>query len=132
MFSGRKQLRRLAVFALLAWVFALVSGTVNACLIAPEAVTGTVAASHGSGARHHQPATPHDYKTACAKLCAAESTASPVAKKSEPPGPIWAVLPLSRLIVVQPLVDRVDDFLVAHTPRFTQTPIPIAFLRLAL
>lgn len=110
----RRQLRHTACVALFAWVFALVSGVANACLLQtaePGAaafslalVTQTVQCNSGaapcehdaSPAYHHadsgreQPEQ-HDGKAVCLKFCADESSGL-VKSKASPadlPGPVF-------------------------------------------
>lgn len=110
---SRRQLRHAACLALFAWVFALVSGVANACLV-QAAEPGAVAFSHPVGtrtggcdsgvaprehvagsARHHadsergEPA-PYGGKAVCLKFCADESSALAKSKTSQAdlPGPV--------------------------------------------
>ena len=102
----RRQLRHTAYVALFAWVFALVSGVANACLL-QTAEPGTTAFSlaagaqtagchsgvapceHDAGTAHHhadsgsgEPAQ-HGDKAVCLKFCADESSALAKSKTSQ-------------------------------------------------
>lgn len=102
----RRQLRHIACVAFLAWVFALVSGVANACLLQtaePGAATFSVAAgaqtagsdvsvapwAHDAGpARHHADSergdpVEHGDKAVCLKFCADESSALATSKASQ-------------------------------------------------
>jgi len=86
-------IRRLAAKALLVWLFALATGLVNACVIAPSthASVGLGAASVSSNGHDqdlHLPGCPNcdeegssaDHPAGCAKFCADESSSVPAAK----------------------------------------------------
>lgn len=109
----RRQLRHTACVALFAWVFALVSGVANACLVQaaePGAAAFSLAAGtriggcdsgvapceHDAGPAHHHadserggPVEPGG-KAACLKFCADESStlAKSKASQADLPGPV--------------------------------------------
>ena len=108
----RQQLRHTACVALLAWVFALVSGVANACLLQtakPGAAAFSFAAGtqkvgcgsdvapceHDAGPAHHHADSgrsepgQHGGKAVCLKFCADESSALAKSKASQAdlPGP---------------------------------------------
>lgn len=93
MFTQRNVIRRLAAKVLLVWLFALATGLVNACVIAPGThASVSLGASAASGDEHdqavHQPGCPNcdedgspvDHPPGCAKFCADESSSVPAAK----------------------------------------------------
>ena len=109
----RRQLRHTACVALFAWVFALVSGVANACLlqtVEPGATIFSLAAGaqpagchsgvapceHDAGLAHHhadsgrgEPAQ-HGDKAVCLKFCTDEASALAKSKASQAdlPGPV--------------------------------------------
>ena len=109
----RQQLRHTACVALFAWVFALVSGVANACLVQavepgaaalslPEGTrrggcdSGVAPCEHDAGPAHHHADSgrsepgQHGGKAVCLKFCADESSALAKSKASqaELPGPV--------------------------------------------
>ncbi|MDO9072864.1 MAG: hypothetical protein Q7U73_06345 [Rubrivivax sp.] len=109
----RRQLRHTACVALFAWVFALVSGVANACLLqtaepgaaAFSLATGAQIAGcdadvapceHDAGPAHHHADSgrgepvQHGGKAVCLKFCADESSALAKSKASQAdlPGPV--------------------------------------------
>ena len=109
----RQQLRRTAGVALFAWVFALVSGVANACLLQtaePGAAAFSLAAGtqrvgcdadvapceHDAGLAHHHADSgrgepgQHGGKAVCLKFCADESSALAKSKATQAdlPGPV--------------------------------------------
>ena len=109
----RRQLRRTAGVALFAWMFALVSGVANACLVQaaepgaaalslPEGTrrggcdSGVAPCEHDAGPAHHHADSgrsepgQHGGKAVCLKFCADESSALAKSKASqaELPGPV--------------------------------------------
>ena len=145
MFSQRKRLRRIAIPVLLAWLFMLATGFVNACVLAGAPGDGVaIAAPHESAAaashtgcgmlaptRDHGQRSPHHGMSACAKAFNAPSTGAQ-AHKLDPIAAVWlAPAPVGSPLTVAPT--QVIDRLVAdHDPGPLATPIRIAFLRLTL
>jgi uncharacterized protein involved in copper resistance len=109
----RRQLRHTASVALFTWVFALVSGVANACLVQaaePGAAassfaagaqmagcdSGVAACEHDAGPAHHQAdngrgePVQHGGKAVCLKFCVDESSAPAKSKASQAdlPGPV--------------------------------------------
>lgn len=109
----RHQLRHTACVALFAWVFALVSGVANACLVQaaePGAAalflpvgtriggcdSGVAPCEHDAGPAHHHADSgrgepvEHGGKAVCLKFCADESSALAKSKASQAdlPGPV--------------------------------------------
>ena len=146
MFTQHARIRRLAARVLLVWLFALATGLVNACVIAPASMSGM--ASMGDLRAASQPAS-MDHKAGCpdcpdensssvsqgpcAKFCVDESTSVPAAKLAFDPwlGLGVAVVPTMALAVVAPAsmaAQRPHD----APPPPARTPVPIAFLRLTL
>ena len=98
---NRQQLRHTACVALLAWVFALVSGVTNACLVQtvePGAAalslpvgTGIGGCESGISLCEHDAGPAHQGgKAVCLKFCADESSALAKSKASQAdlPGPV--------------------------------------------
>lgn len=145
MFAQHAHIRRLAAKLLLVWLFALASGIVNACVIAPHAMADK-AAMAGSvamqpAAADHRGGCPDcpDAETAgaptgpCAKFCVDESSTVPSAQHAFDPWPALgiALVPTMVLSVAEPAshdTHRPDR--VAPMP--ARIPIPIVFLRLTL
>lgn len=93
MFTQRSFIRRLAAQVLLVWLFALATGLVNACVIAPGlhvslGLGADVASGDGHEQALHQPGCPNcdeesslvDHPPGCAKFCADEASSVPAAK----------------------------------------------------
>jgi hypothetical protein len=150
MFAHPLRIRRLAAKVLLVWLFALATGVVNACLIAPTAhatgmsdmlsMGGQQAGSQPDSVEHQPGCSncPDEdsagiSKVSCAKFCVDESTSVPAAKLAFDPwlGLGVAVVPTMALAVVAPAsmaAQRPHD----APPPPARTPVPIAFLRLTL
>lgn len=149
MLSQTARVRRLAARVLLVWLFALASGLVNACVIAPQlysfkseqrqapksdAVSGATTQVEHAGC----PDCPDEGTTSvspgpCGKFCLDEASSVPTAKLALDPGPALgiALVPTMALSVAEAgprLVPRLD----ASPPPKARVPVPIAFLRLAL
>lgn len=129
MFFHRRPLRRWAVRVLLAWLFGVVAGVANACI-----VTGGDDAVAPRAAQAHQHGDQEDTdQAACHDFCAKSS----VSVRGVVPGfdqtdlPQGIALPAS---FASPL--QVDSAPLRAIPppgrRRSAPPIPIAFLRLAL
>jgi len=144
MFS-RKRLRLFAAHVLLAWVFALATSIVHACIVEPAARGAAPAAAHETSALAHDhapalhvtdeapPGTSHPHEAACEKFCDEPSTAAQAPKPPIDPTPGGWVLPPP---LVAYLVEPAND--VARMPapdperRRPGSPVAIVFLRLAL
>lgn len=149
MIAQTARVRRLAAQVLLVWLFALASGLVNACVIAPQlyslesgqreapmsdAMAGAPAQMVHAGC----PDCPDEGATslspgACGKFCLDESASVPTAKLALDPGPALgiALVPTLALSVAEagPRLQPRSD---AAPPPKARVPVPIAFLRLAL
>jgi hypothetical protein len=151
---ARRQLRRTACVTLVAWLFALLSGAVNACLIQPSAtdlarsnvplvgpLVGEVAGP-GQSTRQIEPTQRHADKehggpvddlgeAGCLKFCADESSALSKSK-SYGADMVAALVDLhvaGRLAV--PVV-KTDSSLLPEPPRAQGPPLVIRILRLTL
>ncbi len=131
---------------LVVWVFALGSGIVNACIVAPGLPTSVPAITHDhEGAIA---ASPHGHATdavghvrhpspgatdACAKFCADESAGAPT--KTQRPDFVdlacWALAPMPPPLLAA-LAQPAGALRADSTPWRAKVPIPIAFLRLTL
>jgi hypothetical protein len=150
----RRQLRHTACVALFAWVFALVSGVANACLlqiVEPDTTIFSLAAGaqtagchpviapceHDAGTAHlhadsgrGEPAQ-HGDKAACLKFCAEESSALAKSKASQ------ADLPGTVLLVGAPWSPAVQVAVAAQwwlveRPASVGPPIFLRLLRLTI
>ena len=150
----RRQLRHTACVALFAWVFALVSGVANACLlqtVEPGATSrsltadaqtagchsGAAPCEHDAGPAHHhadsgrgEPAQ-HGDKAVCLKFCTDEASALAKSKASQAdlPGPV--------LLVGAPWSPAVQDAVAAQwwpveRPASVGLPIFLRLLRLTI
>lgn len=146
MFAHPQRVRRLAAKVLLVWLFALATGLVNACVIAPASMSGVAgmgdlhAASQPASMDHTAgcPDCPDEvssgiWRGPCAKFCVDESTGVPAAKSAFDPwlGLDVAVVPTMALSVVAaaPLPAQRD---LDAPSRPARASVPIAFLRLTL
>jgi hypothetical protein len=140
-----QRLRRFALHVLLAWLFALASGFVNACVMQSQFPDEAQAVAHGG----HGPAMDADHSMAheadgdhgshsgkppCERCCD-ERTAlpqQPAKLQSDTPSGFWlATLPAP--LFTNPAASQTDARLDSSQLRWVATiPIPIAFLRLAL
>jgi hypothetical protein len=147
-FVQRDSIRRLAAKVLLVWLFALATGVVNACVIAPASpplpiatVVAAVGGDHGPVV--HLPGC-HECEgegegeaggrpAGCAKFCADEASSVPAAKQVHDPGPGLgiALVPTMALAVAAPVrgAAAVGGGVLPPPPR---PSIPIAYLRLTL
>lgn len=149
MLTQSARVRRRAAQVLLVWLFALASGLVNACVIAPQLYSVKTeqrqapisdAMSSAAGQMDHAgcPDCPDEGTTSvspgpCGKFCLDESSSVPTAKLVLDPAPALgiALVPTLALSVAEAaprLVPRPD----ASPPPKARVPVPIAFLRLAL
>jgi hypothetical protein len=137
----------MAAKVLLLWLFALASGIVNACVIAPGLhAAATKAAMAGTSTMASMPGAdmagcpdcPDDDSgasptSACAKFCVDGSSSSPTAQQVFDPWPALgiAVVPTMALSVVdtQPRAAARPD---SAPPPLARASIPIAYLRLTL
>ena len=138
MLIHRQLLRRWAARVLLAWLFGVVAGVANACLLAQATVAVAAHAGPGAGAHAHAGhAAPQrggdsdDPQAACHAFCeqtgATVPTASSLMDKADAAAAVPAVL------MPQPAFERGLAVAMAARPLWPGPPtIPIAFLRLAL
>lgn len=143
MSTHAQRVRRLAAKVLLAWLFALATGLVNACVITPASMSGRgdlPAALQAASVDHHSgcPECPDEdspglLQGPCAKFCADESTSVPAAKPAFKAslGLGVAVVPTMALSVVAPAPLPAQRHLDAPPPP-ARTSVPIALLRLTL
>lgn len=144
MFGQRKRLRHVAVHMLLVWVFALASGIVNACIVAPDlrhaemapsVSVDPVMAMHGhvgAAMAHHDPG-PTVNKAPCAKFCADESTSAPVVKLLVDPSTALCLATAPTLaLAAQAALVAMPVSSAPVAPVNARIPIPIAYLRLTL
>ena len=148
----RRQLRHTACVTLFAWMFALLSGVVNACLIQPNppGELGSVSSHAGPVAGAVAgPATPqvqhvqhhgadegdglgnHSAKAGCLKFCADESSAviKSKAAQADVPGPIFMAS------VPSPSTARVvvaSQWLPVERPASVGPPLFIRLLRMTI
>ena len=137
MFGPRRSIRRQAATLLLAWVFALVSGVVNACIVGLDAGGAEHIAGHGHSwmaAEMHDHGPAPEATTPCAKFCDDESSSVPPTPGSTPQvsfGAWMAPAPLPAW-TAPARGDGRDAFTGPAVEGQGRIPIPIAFLRLAL
>ena len=145
MSASHARIRRLAAKVLLVWLFALATGIVNACVIAPQTMAGKSAMA-GAVAMQSVPADHRggcpdcpDEDTAgapggpCAKFCVDGSSSVPSAQHAFDPWPALgiALVPTMALSVAEP-APRATDRPDGAPPVRARIPIPISFLRLTL
>ena len=131
---------------LLAWLFTLTAGIVNACVLAPEPGRENLTAAHDEhlaaaaqvshethAAGTHEHRSPHGDKAACEKACNEPSTGAQTLKqKIDPFTAIWlAPAPADSLFIVA-TASAVGTSVAGHDPGPPAIPIRIAFLRLTL
>ena len=147
MFSQRQRLRRIAVPVLLAWLFMLTTGIVNACVLASapgdsgaiatrhESATATSHAGCGmlAATSDHGHHSRHQGMSACAKAFNAPSTGAQALKhKLDPITAVWlAPAPVGAPLTVAPVLG-IDRSVADPDPGPPAIPIRIAFLRLTL
>lgn len=136
--------RRTAFLVLLGWLFALVSGVANACLLearvththaAPFELSGTVqaplvSAGHAGAVAGHDDS--HVAKAPCLKACDDGAHSLPkqdlTATQADPgPAPLMSIL-WTAVTPVAPTTWRMDDV----QPALPERPIRVRYSRLAL
>lgn len=141
-----QRLRRLALHVLIAWLLALATGVVNACVMRAQLADAAPAVTHGGHgiamdanhvAAHEVDAASHESlsgKPPCDRCCDEPSVLPQQATKqqSDSPSGFWlAALPAPSF--ANPVVSSGDSRLDSSQIRWGPAiPIPIAFLRLAL
>lgn len=130
--SHRNQLRRWAARMLLVWLFGVVVGVANACVLAPELehASHPAVAEHNSSDSRHGPGDKAPGAN-CQAFCDLSSSAVPsqsVAVDQVALAAIAVGFATVAVPVAQPL--RLQRVTPAH--RNSAPPIPIAFLHLAL
>ena len=147
MFAQTARARRLAARVLLVWLFALATGIVNACVIAPgmHSMKGERPAAMLTAAQQDQadhaggcPDCPDEATTAqplgpCGKFCIDESSSAPTAKLAFDASSALgiALVPTMGLSVAEPR--HLSGVRPDSTPaRTADIPVPIAYLRLTL
>jgi len=145
MIAQQARIRQLAAKVLLVWLFALATGIVNACVIAPMATHGpdpmaATSAIHPDHSGSHAGCpdcsdddTEDHGQATCAKFCVEESSSVPAAKHAFDPwlGLDVAVVPTMALAVVAQPPFAAQPRSSAPRP-LARVPVPIAFLRLTL
>lgn len=149
---NRRSLRRVAATSLFAWVFALLSGVVNACLVpqhAPgdgrsvrslpnlQADAPVHAAQVGDHTHRHADHGQDDAvnevaKAACVKFCVEEPSALAQAKLAQPELPMLAGPAGARWPVATALVTAAAPWLRGEQPATVGPPLFIRLLRLTL
>lgn len=151
---NRQQLRHTACVVLFAWVFALVSGVANACLLQAaesgaaalslpagtrtgECDSGAAPCENDAGPAHHHDdsgrgeAVQHGGKAVCLKFCAVESSALAQSKASQAdfPGPVLlACAPWSLAVHVA----AATQWQGVERPASVGPPLFLRFLRLTI
>ena len=149
-FAHPKQLRRMAARMLLAWLFALAAGIVNACVVEPGGHQHALStASHGPGLQgeHHGPAAAaasqdadsddgsvaSKAKANCVKFCGDQATGVPIVKPPTDPSAGTCIALPSAFQAEATLRDPRAEFGAPESPPpHGRIPILIAFRRLAL
>ena len=146
MFGQRQRLRRIAAQVLVAWLFMLTAGIVNACVLTPELGHGSATAAHDehfAAAAHvshqthaagtHEHRSPHGNNAACAKACNEPSTGAQTLKqKIDPFTAIWLAPSPADTQVTVATAAVAGTPVIGPDPGSTAVPIRIAFLRLTL
>lgn len=142
MYGQRRWLRRVASQMLLVWLFALTSGIVNACIVAPESRhVETVAQWQADIASAH---ALHDHEAAadeappanaalapCAKFCADESSSPPALNLMiDPQQPLWLASAPTLALAAQVALAALPESDAPVAPVHARIPIAIAYLRL--
>lgn len=144
MSSQPQRLRQLAVYVLLAWLFGLGTGVVNACVVRSDAAPAAHSVAHAVAAQTQafaaaaQDAVDDEQgcdhsRPPCERLCDGPSAVTQAEKyQSNPLSGFWlAAAPIPsfhfpRLAILKGLAAGADPGWLASVP------IPIAFLRLTL
>jgi hypothetical protein len=126
----RRRLQHTLWVMLVAWLFALGMGVVNACVVATPAVDGHRVAAHASSVDHHGHGDATG-KTSCLKFCDDESSALSKGDVSAPDlgVPLFAVLSTWPSIIP---ITAVGTWLALDRPIVQGPPLVIRFLRLTL
>lgn len=143
MVGQRRRLRQLASLMLLAWLFALASGIVNACIVAPDvrhaelmaqwqAEVADQHAQHGHGADDDGAGQPPPAALApCAKFCADESSSAPAINLFiDPQQPLWLASAPTLALAAQTALAALPESDAPVAPVNARIPIPIAYQRL--
>lgn len=132
----RSRLRRLAAYVLLAWLFALASGIVNACVLG-EAHDCAAAMSHANGhagvAMHDHGAHQHPGEPPCELLCDAPAAARTAGNElGSALAGLWLTPAPLPSVAVRLLPLHSEPAPPAEVPRRLAVPLPIAYARLTL
>ena len=143
MVGQRRRLRQLASLMLLAWLFALASGVVNACIVGPDLRHADLVAQwqaevadehlqHGHGAASHAVDDWPDTALApCAKFCADESNSPPALNGVVDPEPtLWLASAPTFALAAQAALAALPESDAPVAPVHARIPIPIAYQRL--
>ena len=145
--NHRRRLRQTAWVTLLAWVFALTTGVVNACVLsAPSAaIRGTAAESHATSSSHAVAGTEHhdqglaayhkheqdNGNGSCQKFCDDESSALSKANPSALDAGAALVATVGWVVAIVPITN-VGTTLSPQRPSAQGPPLVIRLLRLTL
>ena len=146
LFGQHRRLRRIAAQVLLAWLFTLTVGIVNACVLAPEPGRENLTAAHDEhlaaaaqvshethAAGTHEHRSPHGDKAACEKACNEPSTGAQTLKqKIDPFTAIWLAPAPADAQVTLAVASIAGTPATGLDPGPTAVPIRIAFQRLIL
>ncbi|MBL8287832.1 MAG: hypothetical protein JNL85_07605 [Rubrivivax sp.] len=138
MFARTARVRRIAAQVLLGWLFALATGLVHACVVAPGLPAVTMEQPEPMDHAGGCPGCPDDEASAltpgaCGKFCADESSGVPKAKLALDVSPALgiALVPTAGLWAAEPAL-RPMRRPGAAPPSLARIPVPIAYLRLTL
>jgi hypothetical protein len=141
-----QRLRRFALHVLLAWLFALATGVVNACVMQSQFPGEQYAVAHGdyshaTDADHsmaHE-ADGHDHGSHASKppceRCCDDRTAlpqQPIKLQTDSPSGFWLAAPPAPAVTNLAASQADSRFDISQLRWIATVPIPIAFLRLAL
>lgn len=128
----RQQLRRWAARVLLAWLFGVVMGVANACVLQLVLNDGAVVAGHAAGLSDHHDDDHEDATDNCLDFCEESSVGAKARQSSADLGSLdW--LPVILFVLVLPALLDTRSLRLSSPPTLRGAPlIPIAFLRLTL
>jgi len=132
-----RRTRQLVSLTLLAWVFALAAGVVNACVLNLSGQAAPDSVAHHGADRHEQGlAAPHEHhqdtgKDACLKFCDDESSALSKTKAYGADIPV-ALIEMGESRGATVPIKRIGNGLSLQRPAAQGPPLVIRFLRLTL
>lgn len=142
MYGQRRWLRQVASQMLLVWLFALTSGIVNACIVAPEGRHAELMAQwqdevagahalHDHGAAADEAPPENTALAPCAKFCADESSSPPALNLMvDPHQPLWLASAPTLALAAQVALAALPESDAPVAPVHARIPIPIAYQRL--